>query len=199
MPLYEPWETVADGLIHTLGALFTAASVGALLNTSLHTRYWVYSLCTLLIFCTSASYNMIVCGLRTFTEPLRRIDQASIFIAIGGLYTVFALDWRLLAAMWSVCGSGALMKVILGRRFEGPAILCYIALGAAPLALLRPGSMAYPTVAGSAAAVAVGGVFGYMNNKPGGTPFWHACILGASVAMWVLIYGTAKDGVASYL
>ena len=199
VPIYEPWEVKADALVHALGVLWTAASVGALLNTSLAVRYWVYSVCILLIFCTSAMYNLLGCALRLSTEPLRRLDQASIFIAIGGMYTVFALDLRLLAVVWSVCGTGAVLKATLGRRVEVAAMLAYTSLGIAPLALVRPSARSYPTLVACLVTILVGAVFGYMNNAPGGTPFWHACILAASVTYWTLVYGAAQHGASYYL
>jgi len=199
VPVYEPWETAADGVVHALGVLWTAASVGALLDTSRSIRYCVYSACILLIFCTSALYNMLGCALRISTEPLRRLDQASIFIAIGGMYTVFALDWRVLAVVWSLCGTGAVLKATLGRRIEVAAMLAYAGLGIAPLALVRPSARCYPTLVGCLVVIAIGAVFGYMNNGPGGTPFWHACILAASVTYWTLVYGAAHHGPSYYL
>jgi channel protein (hemolysin III family) len=199
VPVYETWEVAADGLIHAAGVLWTSASVGALLTVSRAPRYWVYSACILLVFCTSAMYNMVGCALRTRTETLRRLDQASIFIAAGGLYTVFVLDPRVLAAVWGVCGTGAVLKATMGRRIEIPAMLAYAGLLVLPIGLVPVHSRAYPTVVGCAATIAVGGVFGYLNNYPGAMPFWHACVLSASVAYWTLVFGAAQHGVQFYL
>lgn len=194
MPVYQPFELALDGTVHVLGTLWTAASVGALLVTSQSLQYCVYSASMLLIFCTSALYNMVGCGLQFWTELLRKIDQASIFIAIGGLYTVFVRSWQLLLAIWVVCGTFAALKLLLGRRIEMVSIGMYVLLGLAPLGLVEPTSRAYPTILGGTLALLLGAVFGYLNNHVGGTAFWHTCILAASVAYWVLVFRAAKHG-----
>ena len=112
---------------------------------------------------------------------------------------MFATDWRLLMVVWAVCGLGALGKSVLGIYVEAAAMLSYVGLGLAPLGLVRPAARAYPFLVLGISIIALGGVFGYMNNAKGGTPFWHVCVLAASILNWVLVYGTAKHGVPYYL
>jgi channel protein (hemolysin III family) len=198
--VYEHWEVAADGVVHLLSLTWASVSVGVLLSASTAPRFCVYSACVLLIFCTSAAYNMVGCALQSCTGVLRRVDQASIFVAAGGMYTVFAWDraW-LLATVWAVCGTGALLKLALGIRVERTALAAYAFLAVAPLALVQPSARAYPTLIGCFLALVLGVTLGYMNNHKGGMAFWHACVLAASVAYWTLVYGAAQHGAAYYL
>jgi len=199
IPIYKTWELVLDGTIHVLGLLWAVASTAVLLTTSTAPRFCVYSATTILMLSSSALFNLVGCGLRVWCEPLRRLDHASIFLGIGGTYTVFELDWRLLLVTWLVCGLCALLKISFGKRFEGLAMLFYVGLGIAPLVLLHPFCRAYPTVVGGVATMTLGFVFGYFNNEPGGTAFWHACVLASVVAGWTIVYGAALNGPNYYL
>jgi hemolysin III len=199
VPLYEPWEMRLDGAVHLAGILWAISSVVALLCASRNTVFVVYSLGHLLIFCTSACYNVLGCAYRIATEGLRRLDQASIFIAFACYYTVFIRDQRLLLGTWLFSGTGAALKVLAGRRFENVAFLCYGVLLSAPLVALRPHMRAYPPVAGCVATIFFGVIFGYMNNNKGGTVIWHLSVLAASITFWTAVYGAAKHGVQSYL
>lgn len=199
VPLYEPWEYALDAVVHLASVLWGLASAIVVLTQSLETRFVLYSTFTLLIFFTSAAYNVLGCARRVATERLRRLDQAAIFLSFAGAYNVFVTDWRLLVGLWTVCGSAALLKLALGRQFESTAMLVYATLLVAPMVAVRPHARAFPTLLGAVSAVAAGAVFGYFNNERGGVVIWHACVLASNITFWTLVYGATQHGVEYYL
>ena len=149
-------------------------------------RYAVFSTCSFLLFLSSTLYNLVGCGLRVACERLRNIDQATIFIYFGGCYTAFVRGGTTtLAVAWSLCGVGALAKMIFGRRVDVLSMAGYVALAIAPLGLVRASDSAYPYVAASTASMFVGLWLGFLNNaSKGAMPFWHACILFQNTVLW---------------
>ena len=217
VPVCKSWEMRLDSAIHLVSILWSISSVSALLSASQEYRYWVYSAGNLLIFCTSSCYNVLGVAYRLNTEIFRRLDQAAIFIAFAANYTVFINDWRTLAALWSFAGAFAFLKLCVGRRFEllgfeftglRPSrsvefeilgFAAYAALLVFPMAVFHVVSSAYARVAGTFAILTFGVLFGYLNNYPGGTPLWHACVLGSNVLYWSLVYDAATHGVGNYI
>jgi channel protein (hemolysin III family) len=199
MPLYKPWELALDGAVHAAGVTWTTVSVGLLLSVSTAYRYCVYSACILLIFVTSSLYNLVGCGLGWYTDALRRIDQASIFLALGGAYTVFANDWRVLLVIWVFCTTGAAFKLVLGSNVEVEALVGYAILGLAPLFVVDYTCQGFPTLVACILTLFFGVVFGYMNNGGGGMALWHVCVLASSAAFWTLVYSAAQHGTGHVL
>ncbi len=82
----------------------------------------------------SALYNLSESS--RFSEWLRRLDHAAIFVMIAGTYTPFALlkvggpfGPGFVAGLWMVAAAGVAMKLFLPRKFEGLSILLYLGLG----------------------------------------------------------------------
>lgn len=197
MPTYLRWEKLADAVVHAVRLSWTIASVAILLSVSTYPRFVVYSCATLFLFCTSTAYNVIGTGLRMYTKTLRNIDQAAIFVALGGAYTVFVSDWRGLLALWIFCGLGALLKLSFGPDVESFTLVSFVSLGVAPLILAVPrfglvDSYAYPFIITCVATLTFGVFFGYMNNMRGGMVVWHVCVLAASTVFWVLVIHEAQ-------
>lgn len=99
--------------------------------------------CAQATFTASAIYNIIGCGIKRFTAPLRRVDHACIYLMIAGSYTPFMLllpdgaisrrihNDAVLTLIWIIAFLGAALKLILARRFETPGLVLYVALGCA--------------------------------------------------------------------
>lgn len=99
--------------------------------------------CAQATFTASAIYNIIGCGIKRFTAPLRRVDHACIYLMIAGSYTPFMLilpdgaisprihNDTVLTLIWIIAFLGAALKLILARRFETPGLVLYVALGCA--------------------------------------------------------------------
>jgi hemolysin III len=195
MPTYLEWEKVGDALVHAVALVWTVVSDALLLRKNSSERIVVYASTMLVLFSASTAYNVVGCGWRLWTEQLRRLDQACIFVAFGGVYTVFVRNAWALFALWTFCGFGAVMKLMFGASTETFTLFSFLVLGAAPVVLAVPqlgfvGAYAYPFVVASVATLAVGVVCGYMNNARGAMVFWHCCVLAASVTVWVLVYNT---------
>lgn len=198
LPTNEPWEVAADGFVHALSVLWSAASAGALLAVSTEWRYCVFSVCTLLTMCSSAAFNMLGVSLRIVPELLRCIDHAAIFLYIGGVCTALgAAGWELVS-VWVLCGTGVLTKLASGRAFETFGFGVYLLLGLAPLfsPLWHPLPHTYPYVASGIALLLFGGVFGYMANYKGATAVWHACVLATTAVFWAAALRLARGGSA---
>ena len=194
IPLYARGETIADSAVHALGLAWCALSSTVLLFESTAWRYALFCAVSSLMYTTSALYNLVGCGLRLHSERLRNLDQATIFLYLGGTYTLF-LTGKWVAMVWGLCGAGALMKLAFGRGADVPAMAGYIALGVTGLALLPRASPAFEGVAAAFALVGLGALAGYLNNAMwGAMAFWHACGLGANILLWNEAYRAAAAG-----
>jgi hemolysin III len=138
---YSHAELIADGFVHAVaivaGLIAFAVLIGSVArqgDLSNALAMGVYAAGFFLLFGFSLAYNM--------TPPshlkwlLRRFDHASIYLMIAGTYTALlsqlpngALAWTLAAIVWIVSLGGAAVKILLPGRFDGAAIVVYLALG----------------------------------------------------------------------
>jgi hemolysin III len=163
----------------------------------------VFAASLFLLYATSAAYHQI--GWRpSWRHTAKRLDHAMIFVLIGGTYTPFCLDvslaWGIpiLAVVWGLAGTGALMKIV---QPDGPrwlSVAAYVGLGwvaivaasevvdqylGSPLALLIAGGALYT----------VGGVV-YALRRPDPWPrvfgyheVFHAFVVAASAVHYAAI------------
>jgi len=127
-------------------------------------------------------------------EGFRVVDHVAIFLYIGGVYTALSVAGWELIALWALCGTGAALKLVMGRASEQLALGIYLFLGIAPLFLpfwhALPNT--YPYIASAITLMIFAIVFGYMANYKGATAVWHACVLAASAVFWAAVFRLAR-------
>jgi hemolysin III len=134
-------EMVADGIVHGVGIVAAIAAGAVLLAFALFKTapaefpalvIYVASLVTVLS--VSLAFNMWpVTRVKSF---LARLDQAAIFLFIGGTYTPFlAVIWHtplasfMTVLVWGASLLGIALKLIVPERFGRVAILLYLGIG----------------------------------------------------------------------
>ncbi len=200
------------GVLHLFAAV--AATFGAallLLIAGSPTGYVgsaIFGVSLMLLYGTSATYHGIPWR-PSWRRIVKRLDHAMIFVLIGGTYTPFCLDvslaWGipLLAVVWSLAGTGALLKLVWPDAPRWLSVSLYVGLGwiavvaasevlteymGGPMALLISGGVLYT----------LGGIV-YARHKPDPWPrvfgyheVFHALVVAGSalhysaVAIYVL-------------
>jgi hemolysin III len=153
---YTRSEELANWLTHGVGALFSAVAVGLLIFVAVQERdtwravsFVIYGVSLVGLYVASTLYHLSRSERRRWL--LRRLDHAAIFILIAGTYTPFLLirlrgpwGWSLFAAIWTLCGTGALLKMIKGPRHELASTCGYLVTGWLILVALKPMLAAVP-------------------------------------------------------
>lgn len=195
IPIYKPWETCLDTVVHAVGFVWAIASSVLLLNISTHWRFVLFSTFNCVMLVTSSLYNVIGCGLRIAPGLFRMLDQSAIFAYFGSAYTLFIEEQKYLRLIWFFCGTGIVLKLAFGKGADVVAMVGYVALGVAPVFLLQVQSDSYSRIASSFGVLAFGGFAGYINNIiGGGMVFWHICCFGSNVLVWWCAYDAANAG-----
>jgi hemolysin III len=190
-------EKVADGLIHVIGLALAVCGASALMILSSRSSSFptiasagVYaaSLAATLVF--SAAYNMWPAS--PLKCLLRRLDQAAIFLLIGGTYTAFltrlldsSVSLLALGVIWAIVIAGTLIKLTLPGRFERLSVAAYLALGWSGLVFFPTAIRVLPLTA--LGLIGLGGllysagvVFHLWERLPFQNAIWHAFVLVAA-------------------
>jgi hemolysin III len=165
----------------------------------------VYGICVIAMLTISGIYHLPSLFSRD-RRLLRRLDHATILVAIAGTYTgVIVLGMSgatqtvLLALVWSIAVTGIVLRMVW---FDGPVVLGAVvylgfgwflvvhpvafveALNGVELALLAAGGLLYTV---GATIFALGrpnpwpSVFGFHE-------IWHTCVVAAAFCHWLSIY-----------
>jgi hemolysin III len=190
-------EKIADGLIHVIGLALAVSGASALMILSSRSSSWptiasagVYaaSLVATLVF--SAAYNMWPAS--PLKCLLRRLDQAAIFLLIGGTYTAFltrlldsSVSLLALGVIWAIVIAGTLIKLTLPGRFERLSVAAYLALGWSGLVFFPTAIRVLPLTA--LGLIGLGGllysagvIFHLWERLPFQNAIWHAFVLVAA-------------------
>jgi hemolysin III len=202
MANYTRAEKLADGVIHVIGLAFAVLGAGILLALSGRSASWstitttaVYAATLLIALACSAAYNMW--PVSRLKNLLRRCDQASIFLLIGGTYTAFLtraaddpVSQFALAAVWVVAGIGALLKLVLPGHLDRAlldrvSLIAYLALGWSGLILFPRAAAVLPMTALCLIALggllySVGVVFHIWDRLRFQNAIWHGFVLVAA-------------------
>lgn len=199
-------EEVANSLTHGFGLILSIAGFAFLLVLAvLRGDGWhiassiIYGASLVILYAASTIYH-------TATEPtlkkrLQILDHCCIYLLIAGSYTPFALivlrdgfGFGLLAVVWAVAVFGIAMKVIFRTRFSAVGIILYllmgwigviavqplyIALGAAPLALVVAGGLSYTA----------GMIFFGWHSLRHHHAIFHVFVLGGSILHFIAVAG----------
>ncbi|MFN4156208.1 MAG: PAQR family membrane homeostasis protein TrhA [Paracoccaceae bacterium] len=186
-------ELVADGVVHTLALLAGIIGFSALLyhvlvraDFGLFAVLAVYAAGFFLMFGFSLAYNMAPPS--ALKWMLRRFDHSAIYVMIAGTYTAILAQfepglmvWVLGAVVWAGAVLGVVVKLALPGRYDGLAVVAYIALGLIGVLAIGPARTALPDV--SLWLIVLGGI-----TYVGGVAFykwhrlrfhnaiWHLCV-----------------------
>lgn len=191
---YDRAELIADGIIHGLGVfaglialtvLIVLTAVFATATEIVSVSIYAAGLLAMLGF--SAAYNMWPVSPRKWF--LRRFDHSAIYLLIAATYTPFLAQiesgWLaagLLAFVWSVAAAGIVIKLRYPGRFDGLAVVLYLALGwsgmmayDAVFTPLPPMSMWF--VAAGGTLYTLGVIFDAWRRLRFQNAIWHAFVL----------------------
>lgn len=199
---YSRAELLADKIVHISGVTLAAIAVPALIVTAIVLRgdfgavfgVTVYAVCLLAMLGFSALYN-------TYLHPgwtwlLKRLDHSAIYLKIAGTYTPFlVLSGRgmgLLAALWCAAMAGVALKVLSPDRFRALAILLYLAMGWAGLAVggtfIDALSTPVLTLVVVGGCIYTLGVLFYLAERlPFHYAIWHVLVLAASLVFYAAV------------
>ena len=190
-------EKIADGLIHVIGLALAVCGASALMILSSRSSSfptiasagaYAASLVATLVF--SAAYNMWPAS--PLKCLLRRLDQAAIFLLIGGTYTAFltrlldsSVSLLALGVIWAIVIAGTLIKLTLPGRFERLSVAAYLALGWSGLVFFPTAIRVLPLTA--LGLIGLGGllysagvIFHLWERLPFQNAIWHAFVLVAA-------------------
>jgi len=155
----------------------------------------VYAAGFFLLFGFSCAYNMAPAS--PAKALLRRFDQASIYLMIGGTYTALLSQTRASFAVMALAGfvwvaalTGAGLKLFLPGRFDRLSVRVYLGLGWSAIFAIEPLAAALPVA--TLALVIAGGlvysagvVFYLWENLKFQNAIWHALVTVAAACQFV--------------
>jgi hemolysin III len=159
----------ANSLTHGLMALLALASLGPLIIAAARhgsvrhiVSFSIFGSALVLLFLASAlMHSKNLQGLHKRVYDF--LDYAGIYLVIAATYTPFclvtlhgALGWTLFGVVWGLAGTGTLLSLFIGEKFDRYAILIYLAMGWLVIVALRP--LAVGLQAGGLALLIGGGV-----------------------------------------
>jgi hemolysin III len=200
-------ELAADCIIHILG--IAGGSVGGATLVALIAARgdWlelgallIYAVGMVAMFGCSAAYNLA----RTsrWRAAFQRCDHAAIFVMIAGTYTPFTLlrldgawSWGLTTAVWSIAGTGVLIKLCRRCDLRYASAAPYLLLGWIGVIAIDPlfRSLGWDTLGliilgGALYMIGIG--FHIWHRLPFQNAIWHAFVLAAaSVHYAAVIHG----------
>jgi hemolysin III len=161
-------ELVADGIVHAVGIVAAIAAGSVLLAFALFKTapaefpaLVIYVGSLVAVLSISMAFNLW--PVTRMKMLLARLDQAAIFLFIGGTYTPFlavigqtAQTTLMLVLIWSASLVGVALKLLVPERFGRLAIPLYLAIGWSGVLVFQALAAALPPV--SLWLVVAGGV-----------------------------------------
>jgi hemolysin III len=165
----------------------------------------IYGVCVIAMLTVSGVYHLPSLCTRD-RRLLRRLDHATILVAIAGTYTgVIVLGMSgvtqavLLALVWTVAVAGIVLRMVW---FDGPHVLgAAVYLGAGWFLMVNPTAFMRALDGASLALLVAGGllytvgaaIFALGRPNPWPTTFgfheiWHAFVVAAAFCHWLSIY-----------
>ena len=144
LPDYTRAEEITNMITHIVGSVFAVAAIPLLVVVAaMHGSPWaivsgsIYGVSLLIVFTVSSVYH----GLRKgrAKRVMRVIDHCDIYLLIAGTYTPIllcsvrplnpALAWTIFGVEWALAAMAVVFNAVDLRRFEKPAMACYIGMG----------------------------------------------------------------------
>jgi hemolysin III len=194
---YSRAELLADAAVHGAAiagagaaAVFLLAAVAGTGDATVVAAA-IYAAALVAMPWVSAAYNLTPAN--RWSDLLRRLDQATIFVMIAGTYTPFGLvalggilGYALLALVWLAAAVGVVLKLWRPRWLDTRrSVALYLALGWCALPALGP--LAATLGPATLALVGLGGVlyslgviFHLWTTLPFHNAIWHAFVVVAA-------------------
>ena len=198
---YTRAERFVDAVVHVSGlALAVPAAIALIVAAALFdgraalvAAVAIYAAGLLAMLGCSAAYHMI--DVPRWSELLRRLDHAAIYVKIAATQTPFAVmvggghaAW-LIGSVWTAALGGAFGKLLFPQRLARISLPLYLVLGWAGAALFWPDPSAMPLATPTVALIVVGGLlytagvgFFLAERLPFHNAIWHAFVLAATLA-----------------
>jgi hemolysin III len=200
---YGADELVADAFVHGVG--LSAALAGGIyllphvwqMGAGNLAAFLVYLLALISMLSFSAAYNLA--PISPLKWILRRIDHSAIYLLIAGTYMPLLYQigdgWLapgLAAVLWTGTAAGVALKILLPGRYDGFAVVTYLALGWVGLVAMPSFYNVLPGM--TLVLIAVGGVLYSV-----GVPFylwerlkyqnaiWHGFVVAAAACHFLAI------------
>ena len=219
--IVSPGVLAADGALERpalRGLLHLAAAVAAMFGAALllliagsptgYVGAAIFGVSLIALYGTSATYHQLT-RWPSWGRVAKRLDHAMIFLLIAGTYTPFCLKvslaWGIpvLAVVWSLAGTGALVKLFWPAGPRWLSVVLYMGLGWVGLGAVSEVLSVYTTMplvllaAGGLLYTAGGIVYGLRRPDPWPRVFgyhevFHALVVAgsavhfAAVALYVL-------------
>jgi hemolysin III len=187
-------ELIADGVVHAVGILIALAVGSALLAFAVGKTgpgefaaliFYLSSLLTVLG--VSCAYNLWPHS--PIKWVLRRADHAAIYLLIAGTYTPFLISLQdplisrlMIGIVWGGAAVGMFAKLFLPGRFDGLAVVFYLAIGWSGAVMINSLSAVLPAttiwlIAAGGAAYSCGVVFFVWRDLRFQSAVWHAFVV----------------------
>jgi hemolysin III len=203
-PVWSLAEEVAHAVSHGVGVVLAIVglpvlvTVAALRGNAWHvTAAAVFGATLVLLYTASTLYHAIRNA--RAKRVLRVLDHSSIYLAIAGTYTPFALGplrgpwgWALLAVVWTGAVAGIVFKSVAVDRAPILSTALYAAMGWCVVVALGPLVRAVPT--GGLALLFAGGlcytlgIVFYAWQRRFHHFIWHLFVLAGSVLHYLAVY-----------
>lgn len=190
-------EEIANTVIQGTGTLLSVVGVVVLVHLAVEqggalavASVAVYGVTMVLAFLASTLYH------GTWHARAKRFfqtaDHCTIYALIAGTYTPVALlvlqgawGWALTAIVWATALTGAVLKIVLSRRFSKLRVGLYIALGWLVVAWAKPifeglGPTGSALLVAGGVLYTVGVLFYRWQRLPFNRPIWHVFVIAAS-------------------
>lgn len=203
---YTRAERLADAVLHVSGLALAAPAAAALVAAAalfdgravLVGAVALYAAGLLAMLGCSAAYHLI--DAPRWSELLRRLDHAAIYVKIAATQTPFAVmlggghaGW-LIGSVWTAALGGAFGKLLFPHRLSRLSLPLYLVLGWAGIALLWPSEGVQALSPLTVGLITAGGLLYTL-----GVPFflaqrmrfhnalWHGFVLAATVVFFAAV------------
>ena len=204
--VYTEAERRADHAIHLLGLGAAALAVPMMIvyaarwhgtsPVTLAALVYAASLFATLGF--SAAYHMT--ERPDLSDWLRRGDHAAIYAAIAGAYTPVVIlhggpmTQPMLVLLWCCAAAGMTLKIAWPRRWDGLAVLFYVAMGWSAVIVGGPvleglTDSGFRLILAGGILYTVGVAFYLWESLPYQNAIWHAFVLTATALIFTAILG----------
>ncbi|CTQ31319.1 PAQR family membrane homeostasis protein TrhA [Jannaschia rubra] len=199
---YDRAELVSDAVVHLAGLILALAAVPVLITLTATLRgdlpaiagVSIYGATLIAMLSASLAYNHI--SNPAWSDRLRRLDMAAIYLKIAGTVTPFVLlsgtGTTFLAAMWTAAVVATATAFLRRRRSTGLSVGIGLAMGWA--VLLGGGEVVATTSWPVFALMLAGGIlyslgtpFLVLGNMRFHNAIWHGFVVAASVTFFVAV------------
>ncbi len=212
-PVYDRGQEIAASISHGVGLGLSIIGFFMLIYLGvtrgdiwLLISFIVYGLSLITLYLASTLYHGV--QKPPAKRKLRVFDHIGIYLLIAGTYTPFmlaamqrglnpTLGWGMLAIIWSMAAIGILWKLFFLGKFEVLAVIGYIVMGAAGVALIKDMLAVVPAQTifwlAMGGLVYIAGVLFYAWEKiPYNHVIWHVFVMTASLFHFIAVLTLLK-------